>query len=614
MARWSSKKRVLEHEHSRFWMPQLIDTPEPNLMREIFPYEEVPLIDFDNRIIPIDPAEDMFITDTTFRDGQQARPPYTVSQIGTIFDLLHRLSGPNGVVRQAEFFLYTAKDREALDLCRSKDYEYPGITGWIRAVESDLNLVAEMGIGETGILTSVSDYHIFLKLQLDRKTALNKYLNIVRTALDKGIIPRCHFEDITRADIYGFCIPFAMELMKLREESGVDIKVRLCDTLGFGITYPGAALPRSVPKLVRAFIDDAGVPGHLLEWHGHNDFHKVLVNASTAWLYGCSGVNGTLLGFGERTGNAPIEGLLLEYIGLHGDTQGIDTTAITDMAEYFQRELGYRIPPNYPFVGEEFNATRAGIHADGLVKHEEIYNVFDTRRLLNRPISIIITDKSGIASVAYWVNTRLRLEGDRRLDKRHPGIVKIYKRIMQEYDQGRNTSISTEELERWARRYLPEFFVSEFDRLKQRARALAAHLVEEVVESDAIKSMEPERQEPVLQTLVDLNPFIQYVYVVDGEGCKITRNITHIVDKAKYESARVGDDLSDRPWFIEPMRNGQVHVTDFYTSRYTGALCITVSAPITNVSDEIVGVLGIDIRFEDLAKMEEDETSRGAAP
>ena len=204
--------------------------------------------------------------------------------------------------------------------------------------------MARMGLKETGILTSVSDYHIFLKLNMDRKTALEKYLKIVRAALEKGIIARCHFEDVTRADIPGFCIPFAIELMRLREESGVDVKIRLCDTLGFGVTYPGAALPRSVPKLVRAFIDEAGVPGHLLEWHGHNDFHKVLVNAATAWLYGCSGANGTLLGFGERTGNAPIEGLIFEYIGLKGNSNGTDTTAITDIVEYFQSELGYTVP------------------------------------------------------------------------------------------------------------------------------------------------------------------------------------------------------------------------------------------------------------------------------
>ena len=606
MARWNSRKNVLEHEHSKFWKHTLVDLPEPNLMREIFPYDEVPRIDFDHKLLPIDPAEDIFITDTTFRDGQQARPPYTVKQIETIFDLLHRLSGPQGVVRQSEFFLYTDKDRQALEVCMAKGYTYPEITGWIRAVEQDLQLVVDAGIKETGILASVSDYHIFLKLKIDRKAALAKYLNIVRAAIEKGVRPRCHFEDVTRADIYGFCIPFAMELMRLREESGIDIKIRLCDTMGFGVTYPGSALPRSVPALVRAFIDDAGVPGYLLEWHGHNDFHKVLINAATAWLYGCSGANGTLLGFGERTGNAPIEGLIIEYIGIKGTSNGIDTTAITDVAEYFQRELAYRIPPNYPFAGEEFNATRAGIHADGLVKHEEIYNVFDTQKLLKRPISIIITDKSGVASIAYWVNTRLHLEGDRKLDKRHPGIVKIHKRVMREYEQGRNTSISNEELERWARRYLPEFFVSEFDLLKQKAYALAAHLVEEVVESEIMKSMEPARQESVLQALLELNPFVQYVYITDREGRKTTRNITHIVDKSKYESARVGEDLSDRPWFIEPMKDGKVHVTDFYTSRYTGALCITVSAPIRNELEEIVGILGIDIRFEDLAKMEKN--------
>jgi hypothetical protein len=177
---------------------------------------------------------------------------------------------------------------------------------------------------------------------------------------------------------------------------------------------------------------------------------------------------------------------------------------------------------------------------------------------------------------------------------------------MREYEQGRVTSISSEELERWARQHLPEYFISEFDRLKQKAYALAAHLVEEVVESEALKSMDPARQEAVLQTLLDLNPFIQYLYVTDAEGRKITRNITHIVDKAKYESAKLGEDLSDRPWFIEPMKDGRVHVTDFYTSRYTGALCITVSAPIRNQVEEIEGILGIDIRFEDLAKMEQN--------
>ena len=413
-------------------------------------------------------------------------------------------------------------------------------------------------------------------------------------------------EDVTRADIYGFCIPFAIELMKLRDESGIDIKIRLCDTMGYGVPYCGAALPRSVPRLVRAMIEDAGVPGHLLEWHGHNDFHKVLVNSATAWLYGCGAVNGALLGFGERTGNAPIEGMLMEYISFRGTTDGIDTTAITEIAEYFERELHYHIPANYPFVGKNFNNTSAGIHADGLLKNEEIYNAFDTGRILKRPVRITITDKSGKAGIVHWLNTQLKLEGDRAVDKNHPGVAKIFKKINEMYESGRCTSISDEEMEKLARRYLSELFLSEFDELKQKTYTLAAHLAADLAKTDDIRSMDPDRMEPVLQKDLDNYPFIQFMYVVNLEGRKITKNITHIVDRAKYADMKLDEDLSNRSWFIEPIKSGKVFVSDFYTSRFTNALCITVSVPVLNDAEETQGILGMDIRFEALAKLEQD--------
>jgi len=606
MARWNRERRLLDHEHSSIWQHRLQEVEEPNLMRQIFPYTEVARIDFDYKFVMPQPPEEMIITDTTFRDGQQARPPYSVRQMVEIFDMLHKLSGPKGIIRQSEFFLYSAKDKEAVERCRERGYLYPEITGWIRAVPADLKLVKEIGLKETGILTSVSDYHIFLKLKWGRRKAMDDYLGIVKAALELGIMPRCHFEDVTRADIYGFCVPLALELMKLRQETGIDIKVRLCDTMGYGVPYPGAALPRSVPKLVRAMIEDGGVPGHLLEWHGHNDFHKVFVNGVTAWLYGCAAVNGTLLGFGERTGNAPIEALIMEYISLRGTMDGIDTTVITDIAQYFEKELHYHIPPNYPFVGKNFNATSAGIHADGLLKNEEIYNAFDTARILKRPITITITDKSGKAGIVHWINARLSLEGDKQVDKGHPGVSKIHKRIMEWYEAGRCTSISNEEMESLARKYLPELFVSEFDRLKDKAYQLAAHLAEDLAERDEIRSMDPTQTEPVMQQVLDLYPFIQFMYVTNLEGRKITRNITHIIDRAKYETMKLDEDLSNRNWFIEPIKSGKVFVSDFYTSRFTSALCITVSVPVRNENDEIQGVLGMDIRFQDLAKMEQE--------
>jgi len=582
----------------------LIDVDHPQLFRDIFPYDEVCKVKFDHKIELIDPPDDIYITDTTFRDGQQARPPFTAEQIEDLFEFLHRLSGPNGVIRQSEFFLYTDKDKEALRRCQEKGYRFPEITGWIRAHKEDLQLVKDMGLKETGILTSVSDYHIFLKLNKTRPQVFKDYLKIVESALDHGITPRCHFEDVTRADIYGFCVPFAQALMALSEEAKLPVKIRLCDTLGVGITYPGSALPRSIGKIIRAMIDDAGVPSDCLEWHGHNDFYKVLINSISAWMYGCTYVNGTLLGLGERTGNAPIEGLVMEYVSLTGENNGVDTTVITEMRNYFEREIGHHVPKNQPFVGLDFNATSAGVHIDGILKNEEIYSAFDTNKLLNRPLAVNITDKSGLAGIAHWVNSHFALTGKEKVQKTHPGVAKINKWIAKQYEDGRITCMSEEELEHQVRRYIPEMFVSEFELMKKRAFDMAAHLVEEYIENPDIKGMKPDRQEERLKGLVEDYPYIQFAYAVNGEGVKITRNITQIVDKAKYQRIGLNDDFSDRDWFIKPMADGRIHATDLYSSRITGALCVTVSGPIRDEMGDIIGVLGLDIRFEDLARAE----------
>ncbi len=583
---------------------ELKNVTEPVLYRDMFPYTSVPRVVLEDRMIQTNIPKDIWITDTTFRDGQQSRPPYTPNQIADIFDFMHRMSGPKGVIRQTEFFLYSEKDREAVKLCMERGYRFPEITGWIRANKKDFKLVKEIGLKETGILTSCSDYHIFLKLNLSRKEALQQYLDIVSTALEQGIVPRCHLEDITRADFYGFVIPFVQELMKLSEAANIPVKVRACDTMGYGFPFPGTALPRGVPEIFYALIHDGGVPSDQLEWHGHNDFHKGLVNGVAAWMYGCSAVNGALLGFGERTGNTPVEAMLIDYISLTGDGDGIDTAAISEMAEYFRRELGFPIPSNYPFVGSEFNSTSAGIHADGMMKNEEIYNIFDTTKILKRPMGVIVTDKSGIAGIAHWVNSHLGLDADKKIDKRHPGLAKMNKWVLEQYEQGRTTSISHEELQEKAKKFLSEYFESDLDKLKKKAQEISLHLVEEMVERKEMRTMDHAKQEGVIQQLLDQNAFIQFAYVVNAEGKKTTRNITQIQYKAQFEHSGLGDNFSDRPWFIKPMKDGKSFVSDFYTSKITGALCITVSAPISDEEGNIIGVFGVDIRFEDLVRAE----------
>lgn len=424
--------------------PKLVDVGKPNLHRQIFPYTEFPTVVFDGEKVDYDIPEEIWITDTTFRDGQQARPPYKPEQILRIYDLLHEIDGGTGLIRQCEFFLYSERDRQAVELCKDRGYQFPKITGWIRAVPADFKLVTQMGLAETGILTSASDYHIFLKLRKTRVQALNAYLDVARAALDNGVVPRCHFEDITRADYDGFVLPFAAELMKLSKEYDNPVKIRLCDTLGFGVPWAGVALPRSVPKLIHG-LRQAGVPSQWLEWHGHNDFHKVEVDAATAWLYGCCAANCAIFGTGERTGNPPLEALVVEHAQLKGMVEGVNYAAITELAEYAEKELGLEIPRNYPLVGRDFNVTRAGIHADGLLKNEEIYNCFDTQRLLGRPAGVAITDKTGAAGIKHWIEARYETE----IPKHDPRIARVKDRIDAEYAADRVSSISDEEMFRW---------------------------------------------------------------------------------------------------------------------------------------------------------------------
>lgn len=438
------KSNLLEQSQYKY---SLQDVAQPNLYRELYPYDEVPKTSFNHRRVPLNMPEEVWITDTTFRDGQQSRAPYTAQQIVDIYKMLARLGGKKGIIRQSEFFVYTKKDREALEKCMELGYEFPEITTWIRAKKEDFDLVHDIGIKETGILVSCSDYHIFKKLNMTRRQAFDHYLSVVKEAFAAGISPRCHLEDLTRADFYGFVVPFVNELTELSKEANIPVKIRMCDTMGYGVPFSGAAIPRSVPGIVYGLHHYSDVNSKMLEWHGHNDFYLGVANAVSAWLYGASGVNCSLLGIGERTGNVPLEAMVMQYASLMGTLDGMDTTVITEIAEYFKKELHYDIPPMTPFVGSAFNLTRAGIHADGMMKDAEIYNIFDTEKILNRPPEVSISNTSGLAGIAYWVNMHFGLKGDKMVTKQDWIVTEMKTRIDALYTDGRTTVMGEEELE-----------------------------------------------------------------------------------------------------------------------------------------------------------------------
>lgn len=455
------KKTLIPREYP------LIDVKEPNLFRDLFTYDEVPKIGWDFVEVPIDMPNEVFITDTTFRDGQQAKEPYTLEQIGTLYDYMHKLGGPNGKIRWSEFFLYTERDRKAVQLCRERGYDYPKVTGWIRASKEDFKVVKEMELEETGILTSISDYHIFYKFNSTRSQVVKKHLEVAEEALKSGIVARCHLEDVTRADIFGTVLPFVRELMKLSEKYGLPVKIRLADTLGVGVPFPEASLPRSIPKLIHVLKNQGGLPSEHIEFHGHNDFALVIANAMSAWLYGAAANNGALFGSGERTGNTPIEQLVIAYAQLRGTTDGMDTRVITELANYWKTLPGVIIPPYYPIIGSKFNVTSAGIHADGLVKNPEIYLPFDTDKVLNNPPGINVSAYSGVAGIIFWIQRHFRLREDELVDKKESGVLRIHEEISKQYAEGRVSAMSDAEMEALVKQHLPEVWRKYSNRIQK---------------------------------------------------------------------------------------------------------------------------------------------------
>ena len=171
----SNKTNLLEQKTYYY---SLQDVEKPNLYRDIYSYDEVPKVAFNHRRVPLGMPEEVWITDTSLRDGQQSVEPYTVDQIVHLYKLMSKLGGPYGIIRQTEFFVYSKKDREAVERCLDLGLRFPEVTTWIRANKEDFKMVRDMGIKETGILVSCSDYHIFKKILSKKRSRGNLLLNL----------------------------------------------------------------------------------------------------------------------------------------------------------------------------------------------------------------------------------------------------------------------------------------------------------------------------------------------------------------------------------------------------------------------------------------------------
>lgn len=422
-----------------------IPEPEsPEYFPDSFPRDSFPNYVWTDR--PASLPETAWTTETTHRDGQQGGLPLTVEASLRIYDILCRFTGASGAVRQAEFFVYRPSDRAALEGALERWHAGAPIepTTWIRANAKDVELIKSLGVRETGMLASASDYHTFHKFKPGgRNQAADTYLEAVKNTLDAGIRPRLHLEDSTRAPM-DFLGPFIEAVQAMASPYGEALrpKFRVCDTMGLGLPYEDVALPRSIPRIFRT-LKSMGLTPADLEFHPHNDLWLIVPNCLSAIREGCGVINGTMLGKGERTGNAPLEAVVMHLIGMGylRDPQP-DFTALNELVDLYA-DMGEPVPAKYPLYGRDAHRTRAGVHADGLNKFWWMYAPFNVPDLLGRPLEVSLTKDSGVAGLVFLIRQHLGLD----IPKDDPGLQSVYQWMLAEFDHGRQTSIEWEEIE-----------------------------------------------------------------------------------------------------------------------------------------------------------------------
>ncbi|MHA1648854.1 MAG: LeuA family protein [Candidatus Helarchaeota archaeon] len=324
-----------------------------------------------------------FIDDTTLRDGVQmpgirAPSPEERLRIAQYLDDI-------GVGRIEIFGTWYDVDRHTANLILSAGLKCR-VGVWVRAKIDDIDEALRLnGIKEVGISHPISDIHLKYKVRITREEAMKRITNAVQYAIDHGLKVFYHGEDCTRADWN-----YEKELVKTLAELGAET-YRVCDTVGVGIpshVSPDVDISKSVPDKVR-YLSQFDID---IEFHGHDDLGNAVTNTLVALQNGAKWASTTMLGIGERSGNAETEKVLMNLV-YHFGVKGYNTKLLTKCCRFISKTMDVRIPSNKAIVGENSFTHQSGIHTAGVIEHPETYEFIDPeevgnqRRLLVGPYS-----------------------------------------------------------------------------------------------------------------------------------------------------------------------------------------------------------------------------------
>lgn len=319
------------------------------------------------------------IVDTTLRDGEQTA--------GVVFSnpekiRIAKMLDDVGVDQiEAGVPVMGGHEKEVItEICRLG--LRASIMGWNRAEIRDIEASLDCGVDAVAISTPTSDIHIEYKLRSTKSKVLEDMIRTAQFAKQHGVYVSVNAEDASRTDP-----AFLSEFAQAAKDAGAD-RLRFCDTVG--ILDPFTTLEQ-----VKNLVEKVGID---VEMHTHNDFGMATANALAGVRAGARWVGVTVIGLGERAGNAALEEVVMALKCLGGIDLNFKTAKFRELAEYVSLASNRELPIWKAIVGSNVFAHESGIHADGVLKNPGNYEAFCPEEVgLTR--QIVIGKHSGSHSI-----------------------------------------------------------------------------------------------------------------------------------------------------------------------------------------------------------------------
>jgi homocitrate synthase NifV len=325
------------------------------------------------------------INDTTLRDGEQA--PYVAFNTKEKLDIATLLFDCGA--DELEVGIPAMGTKEQNDIKEIISLDLPlRLMSWNRATLRDLEASLECGVDAVDLSIPISQILIDVKFKGDVQKLFDNLEKSITLAKKEGLYVCVGGEDASRGDVDFIC-----EVMRFAKKLGAD-RFRYCDTVG--ILTPMQTY-NNISKLSSLDILD-------IEMHTHNDFGMATANAIAGVEAGATSVNTTVIGLGERAGNASFEQVLMSLKYQFGQNRSIDSAKLKELVYSVSSAAGKHIEPNFPIIGEHIFAHESGIHVNGMMKSSRSYEAFEPESVgLER--SFPIGKHSGASTLLYHLRS-----------------------------------------------------------------------------------------------------------------------------------------------------------------------------------------------------------------